>query len=158
MLRLDWSLAVDRLADRIHDTTHEGFADWNLRDASGPFDGIAFLDSDIVTHQHSAYVILFKIQGDAIEAAGKFQHLAGHRAIETIDLGNPVADLDHRAGFFDVDLFVEPFNLLFNDGTDFLCLNLHGYSCMIIRASVTTASRSGVLERCYPLRCSQCEF
>src|SRR5215471_8928516 len=128
MLRLDWSLAVDRLADRIYDTTHEGFADWNLRDAPGPFDGIAFLDSDIVTHQHSSDVILFQIQGNAIEAAGEFQHLAGHSTIQTIDLRDPVADLNHRAGFFDVDLFVEAFNLLFNDGADFFCLNLHSYS------------------------------
>src|SRR5215470_925994 len=128
MLRLDWSLAVDRLANRIHDTPHKGFANWNLCDAPRPFDGIAFLDPNIVTHQHSADVILFQIQGNAIEPARKFQHLAGHGAIETIDFGNPVADLNHRASFFDVDLFVEAFNLLFNDGTDFLCLNLHGYS------------------------------
>src|SRR5215831_8110581 len=128
MLRLDGSLAVDRLANCIHDTPHKGFANRNLRDAPRPFDRIAFLDSDIVTHQDGTDVILFQIQGNAIEAAGKFQHLAGHGAIEPVDFGNPVADLNHRAGFFDVDLFVEPFNLLFNDGTDFLCLNLHGYS------------------------------
>src|SRR5215467_11557793 len=128
MLRLDWSLAVDRLANGIHNTAHEGFADWNLRDAPRPFDRIAFLDSDIVTHQDGTDVILFQIQGNAIEAAGKFQHLAGHSTIETVDLRDPVADLNHRTGFFDVDLLVEAFNLLFNDGADFLCLNLHGDS------------------------------
>ena len=114
-VRLDRPLPVDRLSDRIHDPTHKCLADGNFRDAAGALHRIAFLDADVVAHQHGAHIVFFEVQRDAVEAAGKFEHFAGHGAIESIDLGNAVSDLDHRAGFIDIDLFVEAFDLLFDD-------------------------------------------
>ena len=126
--RLDWPLAIDRLANRVHHTTDQGFADWNLCNTSRALDWIAFLDPNVIAHEHGADVVFLKIQRDPVEAAGKFEHFAGHGAVETIDLGNPVSDLDDGAGLLDVDLFVEAFDLFFDDRTNFFCLDLHVYS------------------------------
>jgi hypothetical protein len=128
VLRLDRALAVDRLTDGVHDATHEGLADRNFRDAARPLDRIAFLNADIVAHQHGADIVFFEVQRDAVEPAGKFEHLAGHGSVEAVYFGDAVADLDDGPGLLDIDLFVEAFDLFFDDRTDFVCPDLHGYS------------------------------
>jgi len=69
------------------------------------------------------------------EAAGKFEHFARHGAVEPVHLRDAVSDLDDGAGFLDVDLLVEAFDLFLDDRADFFCLDLHGYSLLL--ATVT---------------------
>src|SRR5690606_40284815 len=44
---LDWSLAVDRIAERVDDAAEQLLADWNLDDGARPLDGVAFLDAAV---------------------------------------------------------------------------------------------------------------
>ena len=92
--RFDWALAIDRLANRIHHAAVQGFADRNFCNTSRALDRIAFLDPDVITHEHGADVIFFKIQCDPVEATGEFEHFAGHGSVEPIDLGYSVSDLN----------------------------------------------------------------
>jgi hypothetical protein len=126
--RFDRALSVDRLPNRVDHTTEQCFANWNLRNTSRALDRIAFLDPHVIAHEHGADVVFFKVQRDPVESAGEFEHFTSHGAVEAIDLGNPVSDLNDRAGLLDIDLFVEAFDFLFDNRTDFFCLDLHGYS------------------------------
>ena len=73
--------------------------------------GSPSLTRGIFAHQHGTNVVFFEVQRDAIESAGELQHFSGHGSVEPVDLGNPVADLDDRAGLLDIDLLVEAFDL-----------------------------------------------
>jgi hypothetical protein len=42
--------------------------------------------------QHDADAILFQVEGDAEHTVRKSQHLTEHRAFDTADAGNAVAD------------------------------------------------------------------
>src|SRR5262245_53820461 len=106
MLGFDGPLAVDRLSNRVHDPTDEGLADWHLGNAARALDRIAFLDADVIAHQYRADVVFLEIQCNAVEPARELEHFSGHGAIESVDLGNAVTDLDDGAGFLDVDLLV----------------------------------------------------
>ena len=140
MRGLDRPLAVDRLTDGIDDTTDERFADRNFRDATGTLDRVTFLDADVVTHQHGADIVFFQVERDAIESTGELQHLSGHGPIQTVDLGNTVADLNDRARFLDIDLLVEAFDFFLDDRTDFFGPDLHDDS-FYSRVNATCRSR-----------------
>ncbi len=146
MRRLDRPFPVDGLTDRIDHTTDQRFTDRNFCDTAGALDRIPFLDSHIVAHQHGADVVLFQIQGDAIESAWKLEHFTGHGPVKAVDLGDTVSDLNDGTRLLDIDLLVEALNLFLDDRTDFFRPDLHDDS--FILASTRPANRASGLGRC----------
>ncbi len=140
MLGLDRPLAVDRLTDGIDDAADQRFSDRNFRNTAGSLHRIAFLDPDIVTHQHGTDIVLFQVERDTIESAGELQHLPGHGPVQTVDLGNTVADLNDGPCFLDIDLLVESLDFFLDDRTDFFGPDLHDDS-FYSRVNATCRSR-----------------
>ena len=58
----DRALAVDRLADGVHDAPDHRLADRHRGDAAGALDAVAFLDVLVRAEQHHADVVLFEVE------------------------------------------------------------------------------------------------
>src|SRR4029077_15523026 len=60
-------------------------------------DRVAFLDRRGVAEDDGADRLLLEVQGEAEDVTGELQELRGERGIQTVDLGDPVPDLDDRS-------------------------------------------------------------
>src|SRR5690606_39064370 len=85
LFRHDRALAVDRVAECIHDATQQARADGDVHDGAGPLDGVAFLDVAVVAEDDDADIVAFQIERHAADAAGELDHLARLDVVEAID-------------------------------------------------------------------------
>src|SRR5262249_22119328 len=100
-----------------------------LNKAPAPPALIPFFDLGIGTEQHGPDVVLFQVQGHAINVMRELQQLPGHAFFETEDAGNTVTHRNHRADLGEFDLADIAFNLALDDVANFCCSNLrHGAS------------------------------
>ena len=81
-LRRDRALAVDGLAERVHDATDHLVADRHRDDAARALDDVAFLDVRRVAEEHGADAVFLEVQGDAEHAVRELEHLARHRPLD----------------------------------------------------------------------------
>src|SRR6185312_1533683 len=58
---VDWSLIVDRLAERIDHTANQSFAYGHGHDAPGALDLIVFFEFGVITEKNGAHLILFEV-------------------------------------------------------------------------------------------------
>src|SRR5208282_5718846 len=121
----DGALAVDRVAERIHDAPQERLADRHLDDGAGALDDIAFLDGDVVAEDHHADVVGLEVEGHPLDAARELHHLAGLDLVEAPDARDAVADRDHLADLGHIRLHVEVGDLLPENGGDFRRPDFH---------------------------------
>ena len=127
--RLDRSAAVQRVSQRVEHAPLYGLAHRHGKKLAGAANLVAFVDREEVAQDDHPHGVLFQVEGQAVDAAGKFDHLAGHHAGEAVDAGNPVAHFDHLADLADVDPGLVPFNLLLDHGSDLVGFEFHGRSC-----------------------------
>ena len=81
VLALDGAQAVDRHAQPVDHAAQQGGTDRDLGDLARAFDGVAFLDTDVVAHDRDAHVVLFEIQDQTLDAARELDELTGHDAL-----------------------------------------------------------------------------
>ena len=93
----DRPLAVDRLAERVHDAAEQLVADRHRHDAAGALDDVAFLDLLVFAEQHGADAFLFEVERDAEHAVRELEHLAGHGVVHAVHARDAVADRDDAA-------------------------------------------------------------
>ena len=124
LLRGDRALAVDRLAERVHDAAEQLVADRHRDDAAGPLDDVAFLDLLELAEEHRADALLFEVQRDAEHAVRELEHLAGHRVLDAVHARDAVADRDDAADLGDVDALRDARELGADELGDFLALNI----------------------------------
>ena len=93
----DLALAVDRVAERIDHAADHGIAHGHAHDAAGALDLVAFFDLLKVAEEHASDLVFFEVEREAANFVGKFEQLARHDLFEAVDLGDTVADLDHRS-------------------------------------------------------------
>ena len=86
-------LAVERLAERVHDASEQALADRDLEQPSGRADFIAFLQLGVVTEHDDADLGLIEVQRKAGDATTEVEHLVEHRVRESLDPRDAVADL-----------------------------------------------------------------
>jgi hypothetical protein len=72
--------------------------------------------------------LLLEVQGEAHDAARKLEHLRRERALETVDLGDPVADLDDRPDVAGLGVGVERVDRGLDDVDDLVGANGHRIS------------------------------
>src|SRR5487761_1994236 len=94
--RQDGSLVVEGAIQRVHHSPQQGGADGDFHHSPGGLDDIAFLDGGRIAQDDGADGLLGQVQGHAHHAAGELQELGGERALEPVDRGDAVADLDDR--------------------------------------------------------------
>ena len=75
---VDGTLSVDGVTESVDDTTEKFRADRNIDNLAGTLDGIALLDSTIVTEDGDTNVVGFQVETHATNAGREFHHLFGY--------------------------------------------------------------------------------
>ena len=126
--RLDRALVVERPAERVDDPAEQGLADRDLDDAARGLDGVAFLDRGGVAEDDRADGLLLEVQGHAHHPARELEHLGREGAVEPVDLGDAVTDLDDRADAARLGRRVERVDRRLDDADDLVGTDGHGVS------------------------------
>ncbi len=106
MLGNNGSFAVERHAERIHDTPDERVANRSGHDGPCALDRVALFDGRVFAEQHGADLVFLEVERDAINIVRKLQHLAGHNPFQTMNTRYAVANGDDCAYLFDGDRLV----------------------------------------------------
>jgi hypothetical protein len=122
---LDGALAVDRLAEGVHDATGGGFADGHLHDAAGALHERALFDRARVAEKGRSDVVRLEVQHEPHEAARKLQQLARHRPLEPVDARDAVAHAEDRTGLHRERGLLVALDLLLDDLGDLFGAKLH---------------------------------
>ena len=69
--RINRSLPINGLAQRVDHPANHRFTHRHLHDAAGAVDLITLLNFDVLTQQHGANVVFFKIQGHTVDVMRK---------------------------------------------------------------------------------------
>ena len=96
--RRDRALVVERAAQRVHDAARAAPAPTGTSTTRPVVLTVSpSLMRGRVAQDDRADGLLLQVQGHAHDAAGKLEQLGRERALEPVDLGDAVADLDDRA-------------------------------------------------------------
>ena len=125
LVRCDGTLAVDGLAQGIDHATQQALAHRHVDDGTGPLDQIAFLDGAVFAEDDDADIVGFEVQGHALDATGKLDHLTGLHLIEAVDTGDTVTDRENPSDLGDFGLGVEIGNLFLQNRGDFCGTDIH---------------------------------
>src|SRR6202051_1827797 len=123
--RLDRTLAIDRIAERIDHAAEQALANRGIDDGAGALDGLTFLDLAVGAEDHDADVVGFEVQRHAAGAVLELDHLAGLDVVEAVDAGNAVADRQHLSNFGNFSLLAEILDLVLQDRGNFRGADVH---------------------------------
>src|ERR1700733_820585 len=122
---LDWTFAVNRLAERIDDPAEQTLADRHLDNRPCALNRLAFLDLAVRAEDHDADIVDFEVKRHAFDAAFELDHFAGLHIVETVDAGTTVAARQYLPDLRDFGLLAEILDLLFENGGDFRSADIH---------------------------------
>ncbi|KAG0929190.1 hypothetical protein G6F31_017441 [Rhizopus arrhizus] len=89
-LGVDRALAVDRLAQRVHDAAQQFRTDRHFQDAAGGLGDVAFAQVLVVTQDHGADRVALQVQGQGEGVVRQFDHFALHHVGQTEDAHDAV--------------------------------------------------------------------
>jgi hypothetical protein len=95
--RVDVALAVERVAERVHDAAQQRLADRDLEQSARALDRVALGDLLPVAEQHDADVVGLEVQREADHVVRQLEHLERHAVLEAVDARNAVAHRQHGA-------------------------------------------------------------
>jgi hypothetical protein len=124
--RGDRALVVERPPEGVHHPAEQRLPDRHLHDPAGRLDGVALLDRRGVTEEDGADRLLLQVERHAHDPARELEHLRRERALEPIDLGDAVTDLDHGADAARLDAGVERVDGGLDDAGDLVGSDGHG--------------------------------
>ena len=90
---LDGALAIQRLSQRIHDTSQQALAHGHLQELARGADLVALFELGIVAQNDHADFGLFEVQRQAGNAVAEVEHLVEHHIGQAVHFGHAVADL-----------------------------------------------------------------
>ena len=79
----------------------------------------------VITEYDDADIVAFEIEGQALFAVRKLDHLAGLDFVESVDAGDAVADRQDLPDLRDIRLAAETGDLLFEDRRNLRRANFH---------------------------------
>ena len=121
----DRAFAVQRVAQRIEHAADHGVADRYRQQLAQRADLVPFVDLEVVAQNDDPDAVLFQVEGQPVHAVGKRDHLARHHVGQSVDVGDPVADVQHRAHFADVQLALVLLDLFLDDRGNFVSIESH---------------------------------
>ena len=124
--RFNRALAVNRLADGIDYPADHRLANRQLYDPSGALHRVAFANQRLAAEQHRTDVVLLQVQHHAINALREFQQFAGHRAFESINPRDAVANRNNGSDIINDQIHLIIFDLLFDKRSNFFWSDFHG--------------------------------
>src|SRR6266511_1807472 len=96
-VRVDRALAVDRLAERVHDPAQHDVADRDREDPTGLLHRVALFDLVGLAEHDGADRVLLEVQRQPQRATLELEQLVHGRVGQAVDARDPVADLQHAA-------------------------------------------------------------
>src|ERR1041385_568236 len=105
-------------------------ADRDARDLAGPLHRLALGHVLPLAEERGADVVLLEVERKPDDPVLELEHLQGDGVLEPVDAGDPVADLQHRAGLSGVRLDVELLDPLFQDRRDLFRAQLQRFSSL----------------------------
>ena len=109
---LDGTLAVDRLANGVDDTSQHALAHAERCDAAGTLHGVALIDGADLAKHHDTGIVLLKVLHNALVSGVKLDQLAALCIGEAVDTCNAVTDGEHGADFLQFNVEVDIGQLL----------------------------------------------
>jgi hypothetical protein len=103
---------------RVDHATDERRPDGDFDHATGRLDRVAFLDVGRVAEDDRADGLLSQVEGHAHDSAREFEKLGRERVRQAVDLGDPVADLDHGADAARLGALIEVLDRVLDDADD----------------------------------------
>src|SRR6185437_4584502 len=123
--RLDRTLAVNRIAERVDDAAEQALADGRVHDRAGALDGLAFLDLAVGAEDHDTDVVGFEVERHATGAVLELHHLAGLDIVEAVDTGDTVTDRQHLSDFGNLCFLSKILDLVLEDRGNFRGADVH---------------------------------
>src|SRR5262249_36236288 len=133
--RVDRAEAVERVAERVDDAAEQPGADRHGGDLAGAPHRLALLDQVPLAEQRRTDVLLLEVERQPDDAVLQLEHLEGDTALEPVDAGDAVADLQHRADLGEVGLDVELLDPLLEDRGDLFGAQLHVVQLLAVASS-----------------------
>ena len=118
LLRLDRTLAVERIPERVDDAPDESLADRHARQEARPLHRLALLDLLPVAEERGAHVVRLEIEREPGHAVLELEHLHGEGVLEAVHAGDPVTDLQNGSDLAEARLDVEVLDPLLQDRGD----------------------------------------
>src|SRR5690606_39043280 len=115
----------DRVAKAVNNAAKQALADTCFNNRASPLDSIAFTNVADGTENHDTDVVGFKVEGQPLDAAREFDHLAGLDIVQAVHAGHAVTDGKHLTNLRDLSLRVKPRNLLFKNFGNFCGADVH---------------------------------
>ena len=145
LLGVDRALAVDRLAEGVDHAAHQGLAHRHLRDAARALHDVALADRAVLAEEHRADVVLLEVQHHADDVLREREQLPGHRPLEPVHAGDPVAHLDHPPDLGEIGLALELLDLASDDLADLAGLDHAAPPAPLVMRSLRAASWPAML-------------
>ena len=98
----DLALAVERVAERVHDPPEQLLTHGDVEQALGPLDRVAFHDLVPLAEQHGAHVVGLEVQRQSGDVVRELEHLERHAVLEAVDAADPVRHGQHRPDLLEV--------------------------------------------------------
>ena len=92
---VDRTFTVEGAAQGVDDAANQGIADGDFNNLAGGADPVAFFDHVGVAEDGRAHEVGLQVHGQAEDVVAEVQKLVGADALEALDAGDTVADLDH---------------------------------------------------------------
>ena len=124
-LGVDRTLAIDRLAERVHDTSQQLRTHGNGQNSASRLDCVAFPDVLVASKDHCADRIALQVQSKTKGLAWEFDHFTLHHVRQTVDATDPVGHRDDRTLIPGVGIDGEVLDLRFQQFADFGWIELH---------------------------------
>ena len=121
------TLAVNRVAEAIHNATQQALAHGHVHNVTGTADRVAFLHRKVGAENHDADIVGFKVQRHALHAGSwEIHQLTRHDILQAINTGDAIAHGQHRANLSDIRFSVKASDLLLEDFRNFSRTDFHG--------------------------------
>ena len=115
------TLAVDRLAERVHHATEHTVADGHRKNLAGGLDGLAFFDVVGIAENHGADRFFFEVEGQATRAVFELEELVHGAVGQARDARNTVAHFDDATHGAGLERRREAFEVLLDRRCDIGC-------------------------------------
>ncbi len=110
--KVNVSLAVDRLAQRVDHTTEEVIVHPDRGDAMRALHRLTLLDAGSRTQEDATHVVFLEVHDNGHSAVLKLEQLVGFGITESVDSGHTVADCQYGTDFVKFLFSIDTFELL----------------------------------------------
>ena len=118
--RFNITFAVNRLTQRVDNTTYNIVSDRYFQKASKSFDTASLFDIGTLTEYNDTDNRLFEVQRHTAITGFKLNHFTRHNVVQSLNPCNTVGKLDYLTRLFNIHIQFKIFDSFLNQCTDFI--------------------------------------